>query len=93
MQVLQRCLVGLGVTVRARLGYVLPMVYFIWSIFKQGRRRRPPIRKGAEGLEWETHSPPPTENFVGTPIVTHGALNAPPEGGRHCQGQKDADES
>jgi cytochrome c oxidase subunit 1 len=25
---------------------------------------------GARGLEWEIPSPPPTENFVVTPIVT-----------------------
>jgi hypothetical protein len=24
------------------------------------------------GLEWEIPSPPPTENFIHTPVVTHG---------------------
>ena len=27
---------------------------------------------GAVGLEWDTTSPPPTENFFTTPVVTHG---------------------
>jgi cytochrome c oxidase subunit 1 len=28
---------------------------------------------GAKGLEWQTPSPPPTENFEETPIVTEEA--------------------
>jgi len=32
------------------------------------------------GLEWQTASPPPTENFIETPIVTSEAYEfAPPE--------------
>jgi len=32
------------------------------------------------GLEWQTASPPPTENFLTTPIVTTEAYEfAPPE--------------
>jgi len=32
------------------------------------------------GLEWQTASPPPTENFVKTPVVTTEAYEfAPPE--------------
>ena len=30
------------------------------------------IRGARKGLEWEIPSPPPTENFAVTPIVTHG---------------------
>jgi len=52
------------------VGYVLPMVYFIWSIYRGERSPADPW--GAKGLEWETPSPPPTENFFVTPIVTHG---------------------
>ena len=39
-----------------------------------GRRRkvRQPIRGARRGLEWEIPSPPPTENFTVTPIVTEG---------------------
>ena len=51
-------------------GYVIPMIYFIWSL------RNGPVAGndpwGARGLEWEIPSPPPTENFVVSPIVTEG---------------------
>ena len=47
-------------------GYVIPMVYFIWSVFKAPLAGRNPW--GARGLEWEIPSPPPTENFAVTPI-------------------------
>jgi cytochrome c oxidase subunit 1 len=55
------------------VGYVLPMVYLIWSL-KYGR----PAEEnpwGATGLEWQTESPPPAENFYKTPIVTEPAYN------------------
>ncbi len=44
------------------VGYVLPFIYFLWSL-KFGKVAGPnPWR--AKGLEWEnTTSPPPTENF------------------------------
>jgi cytochrome c oxidase subunit I len=50
------------------VGYVLPMVYLMWSL----RYGRPAGSNpwGAVGLEWNTTSPPPTENFAETPIVT-----------------------
>jgi len=53
------------------LGYAIPLVYFIWSM-----RYGPvagPNPWGAKGLEWETPSPPPTENFEQTPVVTEEA--------------------
>jgi cytochrome c oxidase subunit 1 len=53
------------------LGYLIPLVYFIWSM-----RYGPvagPNPWGATGLEWQTPSPPPTENFEETPIVTEEA--------------------
>jgi cytochrome c oxidase subunit 1 len=50
------------------VGYLLPMIYFTWS-WKRG-----PLAGanpwGASGLEWQIPSPPPTENFTTTPIVT-----------------------
>lgn len=50
------------------VGYLLPFIYFIWSI-KRGRAAGPnPWR--ATGLEWQTPSPPPKHNFEKTPIVT-----------------------
>src|SRR5436190_1726637 len=50
------------------VGYLLPFIYFIWSI-KRGRAAGPnPWR--ATGLEWQTPSPPPKHNFKKTPVVT-----------------------
>jgi cytochrome c oxidase subunit 1 len=53
------------------VGYLIPLVYFIWSM-----RYGPvagPNPWGATGLEWQTPSPPPTENFEKTPTVTEEA--------------------
>jgi cytochrome c oxidase subunit 1 len=53
------------------IGYLIPLVYFIWSM-----RYGPvagPNPWNAKGLEWQTSSPPPTENFEVTPIVTEEA--------------------
>jgi len=50
------------------VGYVLPLIYFLWSL-KRGRLAGPnPWR--ATGLEWQTSSPPPAHNFEATPIAT-----------------------
>ena len=52
-------------------GYLIPLVYLTWSA-----RYGPvagPNPWGAKGLEWTTASPPPTENFEVTPIVTEEA--------------------
>jgi cytochrome c oxidase subunit I len=49
------------------LGYVLPVIYFLYSL-KWGAVAGP-NPWGASGLEWQTQSPPLTENFVETPIV------------------------
>ena len=52
-------------------GYLIPMIYLLWSL-KYGAAAGPnPWR--AKGLEWQTPSPPPTENFPVTPIVTEEA--------------------
>ncbi|MBI2816901.1 MAG: cytochrome c oxidase subunit I [Acidobacteria bacterium] len=53
------------------VGYAIPLIYLIWSL-----RYGPPAGPnpwGAKGLEWQTPSPPPTENFEETPIVTEEA--------------------
>lgn len=55
------------------LGYALPLVYLLWSL-KAGRRAGA-NPWGAIGLEWEIPSPPPTENFLVTPVVTHEAYD------------------
>jgi len=49
-------------------GYLLPLCYLLWSL-KYGKIA-PANPYGATGLEWQTTSPPPTENFPETPIVT-----------------------
>jgi cytochrome c oxidase subunit I len=49
------------------VGYLLPMAYLLWSL-KYGALA-PANPWDARGLEWETPSPPPTENFETTPIV------------------------
>ena len=55
------------------IGYVMPLIYFIWSA-KYGRVAGPnPWR--ATGLEWQTSSPPPTHNFKETPVITEEAYN------------------
>jgi cytochrome c oxidase subunit 1 len=53
------------------IGYLLPLVYFIWSLRYGAVASANPWH--ATGLEWETPSPPPTENFERTPIVTQDA--------------------
>ena len=52
------------------VGYILPLFYFVWSMRYGKRSGDNPW--GAVGLEWDTPSPPPTENFYTTPVVTHG---------------------
>src|SRR5947199_1482543 len=55
------------------VGYVIPMIYFIWSL-RYGKMA-PTNPWGATGLEWRTSSPPPVHNFDETPVVTHGAYD------------------
>jgi cytochrome c oxidase subunit 1 len=55
------------------VGYVLPMIYFMWSL-RYGQNA-PPNPWNAAGLEWMTPSPPPTFNFDVTPVVTWEAYN------------------
>jgi cytochrome c oxidase subunit 1 len=50
------------------LGYLIPMVYLLWSLRKPKDAGPNPWR--ATGLEWTTQSPPLTENFTEVPIVT-----------------------
>jgi cytochrome c oxidase subunit I len=53
------------------IGYLIPLVYLIWSM-RYGPVAGPNPWQ-AKGLEWETPSPPPTENFEETPVVTEEA--------------------
>jgi len=55
------------------VGYLMPLVYFVWSM-RYGKPA-PANPWGAVGLEWETPSPPPTENFPETPVVVGEAYD------------------
>lgn len=55
------------------VGYVLPLVYLLWSLRYGKRANDNPWN--AAGLEWTTTSPPPTSNFEETPVVTWEAYN------------------
>ena len=51
------------------IGFVMPVVYLAYSL-KYGK----PAGANpwmASGLEWQTPSPPPTENFTYQPVITH----------------------
>ncbi|MBZ5510319.1 MAG: cytochrome c oxidase subunit I [Acidobacteriia bacterium] len=55
------------------VGYVLPLIYLLWSLrYGEVASDNP---WGATGLEWRTPSPPPTENFLETPVVTWEAYD------------------
>ena len=62
------------------VGYLLPLCYFLWSLRYGAKAPANPWR--AAGLEWETPSPPPTENFTTPPIVTTDAYDYGPDGVR-----------
>ncbi len=49
------------------IGFIMPIIYFAWSI-KYGAPA-PNNPWTAVGLEWQTTSPPPPENFTYTPVV------------------------
>jgi cytochrome c oxidase subunit I len=61
-----------GATILA-VGYILPMVYFLWSMRYGKIADANPWN--AAGLEWTTASPPTTFNFDETPVVTWEAYN------------------
>jgi cytochrome c oxidase subunit 1 len=50
------------------VGYVIPVFYLLYSLKKGPIAGENPW--AASGLEWQTASPPPTENFAVTPRVT-----------------------
>jgi cytochrome c oxidase subunit 1 len=58
-----------GATILA-LGYVIPVIYFIWSMRYGPRASDNPW--GSASLEWRTSSPPPPHNFPATPVITRG---------------------
>jgi len=58
------------------VGYVIPVFYLLYSLKKGAVAGPNPW--GAAGLEWQTSSPPPTENFPVTPRVTTEAYDYEP---------------
>jgi cytochrome c oxidase subunit 1 len=62
------------------IGYFLPLFYFLWSA-RYGRRAGDNPWNAA-GLEWQTSSPPPVENFSRPPVVPSKPYNY--SGGRLC---------
>lgn len=59
-------------------GLLIPLIYLVWSMRYGKHAEANPWH--LPGLEWRTPSPPPTENFVLTPIVTWEAYEfASPE--------------
>jgi cytochrome c oxidase subunit 1 len=59
------------------LGYLLPMVYLVWSMRYGPKAPANPWQ--ARGLEWQIASPPLTENFERQPTVTEEAYAYAPE--------------
>jgi cytochrome c oxidase subunit 1 len=59
------------------VGYLLPLAYLLWSL-RTGSIAIP-NPWGASGLEWQTGSPPPVENFEEIPTVTEEAYSYRPE--------------
>ena len=53
------------------VGYLIPLIYLLWSL-RYGRvaGTNP---WNATGLEWQTPSPPSTENFEAPPVVAEEA--------------------
>src|SRR5438132_6932690 len=60
------------------VGLMIPLIYLVWSMRYGKIAAANPWN--LPGLEWQTASPPPTQNFLTTPVVTHEAYEfAPPE--------------
>jgi cytochrome c oxidase subunit 1 len=58
------------------IGYLLPLCYFLWSL-RWGRKASPNPWE-ATGLEWQTASPPPRDNFNETPVAIEEPYNYQP---------------
>ncbi|MBV9784514.1 MAG: cbb3-type cytochrome c oxidase subunit I [Acidisphaera sp.] len=63
-----------GSTILA-VAYLMPLFYFAWSLLAGARAPANPW--GATGLEWQTPSPPPVQNFTSTPVVTEDPYSYP----------------
>jgi cytochrome c oxidase subunit I len=60
------------------VAYLLPLGYLIWSWLHGARADANPWH--AKGLEWQTSSPPPAENFLVPPVVGDAYDYHPNEG-------------
>ncbi len=60
------------------LAYAMPIFYLGWSLFFGRKASDNPWH--ATGLEWQTPSPPPKENFRVTPTVKRGPYSYSPKG-------------
>jgi len=49
------------------VGYVVPLVYLVWAMLRGPRAPANPWN--ATGLEWQSPSPPPEQNFPSPPRV------------------------
>ncbi len=58
-------------------GYLLPFAYLVWSLRFGARSDRNPWQ--ARGLEWQTKSPPPVENFDEPPRIPGRPYDYDPE--------------
>jgi cytochrome c oxidase subunit 1 len=65
----------MGATVLG-IGFVIPVFYLVKSLFSGAPAGDNPW--GAHGLEWQTTSPPPTENFYYSPIITDDVYDYDP---------------
>jgi len=68
------------------VGFIMPLVYLTHSLFFGKPAGDNPWM--LPGLEWRTTSPPPTENFVTTPVVTWEAYEFGEESGLDLEGAR-----
>ena len=62
--------------------YLMPLVYLTWALVYGARAPANPW--DASGLEWQTQSPPRTQNFSSTPVITYPPYYYPkPEERQH----------
>jgi cytochrome c oxidase subunit 1 len=57
------------------VGYFIPLVYLIWSLFYGQRATADPW--GVRSIEWTIPSPPPPDNFDVIPVITHRPYDYP----------------
>ena len=57
-------------------GFIISAVYLTYALVYGRRAASNPWR--SRGYEWLTESPPPTHNFLRTPVVTEGPYAFPP---------------